>query len=318
MNKLDETEIIKKFQLAFGNKNFVTDDVESFSFGNSQFIVKVDTLVQSTDIPPKMSIKNAVRKSIVSCLSDFASKGARPKFGIVSVNVPTNFSTKQVREMTDGIRKASKEFGINFLGGDTNQGKELVFHVCLFGSAKKIVKRKGAKPGDLIFTSGPFGFTGAGLQILLKNIKTRNSFAKSAIKSVLKPNPRLEFGLKCNKYFSSSMDSSDGLSTTLNEMASQSKCRFVIDLIPAPSGVFEFAKKFKKNFESMVFHTGEEYEIVFTTSAKYKSKIIEIAKNTKTPIIQIGKVAKGKGVYIQKEKLEKLPDLGYHHFKISK
>jgi thiamine monophosphate kinase len=64
-----------------------------------------------------------------------------------------------------------------------------------------------------------------------------------------------------------------------------------------------------------VFHTGEEYEIVFTVPAKYKSKINSIAKTTKTPIIEIGKVIKGTGVFVQKDKLVKLKDLGYHHFK---
>ncbi|MFB5607771.1 MAG: thiamine-phosphate kinase, partial [Candidatus Nitrosomaritimum yanchengensis] len=216
MNKLDETEIIKKFQSIFGEKDFVSEDVESFSAGKTQVIVKVDTLVESTDIPPKMSLKNAARKSIVACVSDFAAKGVKPELGIISVNLPAKISAKQISEIAQGIKQASKEFGIKILGGDTNQGKEFVFNVCLFGFAKKIIKRKGAKPGDLIFATGPFGLTGAGLQILLKKIKTNDSFAKSAIKSVLTPSPRLKFGLKAYSYFTSSMDSSDGLSTTLN------------------------------------------------------------------------------------------------------
>ena len=66
MNKLDESEIIKKFQKTLGNRNFVSEDVESFSIGNSNVIAKVDTLVQSTDIPPQMSLNDAARKSIVA------------------------------------------------------------------------------------------------------------------------------------------------------------------------------------------------------------------------------------------------------------
>jgi thiamine-monophosphate kinase len=313
MKKLDETGIIKKFQKIFGEKNFISEDVESFYAGKTQIIVKVDTMVESTDIPPKMSLKDAARKSIVACVSDFASKGVKPEFGIISVNLPPNVSAK-VSEIAKGVKSASKEFGIRFLGGDTNQGKEIVFHVCLFGSAKKISKRKGAKPGDLIFASGPFGLTGAGLQILLKNIKANDSFAKNAIKSVLRPLPRLKFGLKASSYFTSSMDSSDGLSSTLGEMARQSKCRFVIDNIPAKKGVQKFAKDHKKDFESLVCHTGEEYEIVFTVPKKYKSKITSIAKTTRTPIMEIGSVKRGNGVYVQKDRLTRLQDKGYHHF----
>ncbi len=286
MKKLDESEIIKKFQSVFGNRNFVSEDVESFSIGNTRIIVKVDTLVQSTDIPAKMSLKDAARKSVVACVSDFASKGVRPKWAIISINLPSNVTGKQVNEISQGFKAASKEFGIQFLGGDTNQGKEIVFHVCLFGEAKKIVNRKGAKAGDSIFVTGPFGYTAAGLDILL-NPKRSDSFSKKAIKYMTKPNPRLEFGIKAKNYFTSSMDSSDGLSTTLNEMAKQSRCKFLVEKIPTKKEVESFSNKYKKDLESLVFHGGEEYEIVFTAPKKYKSKILTIAKSTKTPIIEI-------------------------------
>ena len=285
MKKLDESEIIKKFQKTLGNRNFVSEDVESFSIGNSKVIAKVDTLVQSTDIPPQMSLNDAARKSIVACISDFAAKGVKPKFAIISINLPRKISNKEIGEIAKGFKKASKEFDVHVLGGDTNEGKEIVFHVCVFGITDKIVPRKGAKPGDLIFVTGPFWYSASGLEILLKNIKLDNSFARKAKKSVIKPQPRLDYGVKNKNHFSSSMDSSDGLSTTLNEMAKQSKCKFVINNIPSKPDIENFAKLHKKNFENLIFHGGEEYEIVFTVSKKYKSKIIQIAKTTKTPII---------------------------------
>jgi len=316
MKKLDETEIIKKFQKIFGNKNFVSEDVESFSIGKTKIIVKVDTLVESTDIPPKMSLKNAARKSVVACVSDFASKGVEPKFGIISVNLPSKIVKKKVEDIAKGFKQASKEFNIKILGGDTNQGKEIVFHVCLFGNADKIVNRKGAKPGDSIFVTGPFGYTSAGLEILLNNGKGRDSFSKNAKNSVLNPKPQLNYCLKNKKYFSSSMDSSDGLSTTLNELAKQSNCKFVINCVPAAKGIEKFSKQHKKNLEDLVFHGGEEYETVFTVSKKNRFKVISNAKLSKTPIIEIGFVTKGKDVFIEKNnKNVRLKDLGWRHFK---
>ncbi|MFB5607392.1 MAG: thiamine-phosphate kinase, partial [Candidatus Nitrosomaritimum yanchengensis] len=100
----------------------------------------------------------------------------------------------------------------------------------------------------------------------------------------------------------------------LNEMARQSKCRFILENVPAKKDVEKFAKHYKKSFDSLVFHTGEDYEIVFTAPKKYKSKITTIAKATRTPIVEIGSVIKGNGVYIQKDKLVKIADKGYHHF----
>jgi len=316
MKKLDEFEIIKKFQKIFGNKNFVSEDVESFSIGKTKIIVKVDTLVQSTDIPPQMSLRDAARKSVVACVSDFAAKGVKPKFGVISVNLPLGISKKAINEIAKGFKEASKEFNFHILGGDTNEGKEIVLHVCIFGFADQIVNRKGAKPGDLIFVTGPFGYSAAGLEILLRNMRGNDNFSRKAKKSVKRPIPRLDFGLKNKNRFSSSMDSSDGLSTTLNEMAKQSKCKFVINNTPSAKGIEKFSKLSRKNLETLIFHGGEEYEIVFTISKKNKSKTIRNGIITKTPIIEIGYVTKGKGVFIKKDKKSvRLEDLGWHHFK---
>ncbi len=61
MNKLDESEIIKIFQRKLGCKNFVSEDVESFKLAKPNIIAKADTLVESTDIPPKMKLDEAAR-----------------------------------------------------------------------------------------------------------------------------------------------------------------------------------------------------------------------------------------------------------------
>lgn len=315
MKKLDEFEIIKIFQKNFGNKNFVSEDVESFRVGKTKIVINVDTLVQSTDIPSQMNLADAARKSVVACISDFAAKGIQPKFGMISVNLPSNISKKEIEQIAKGFKKASKEFKVKFLGGDTNQGKEIVFHVCLFGMTDKLIQRKGVNQGNVIFVTGPFGYTSSGLEILMKNMKGSQIFLKRAKKSVLRPIPRLEFCLKNKKYFTSSMDSSDGLSTTLIELAKQNNCRFVINNIPTKKDVIEFSQLNNLNLENLVFHGGEEYEIIFTVSKKNKSKIIKSASLSKIPIIEIGYVSKGKGVVIEKNnKFEVLRDLGWRHF----
>ena len=55
-------------------------------------------MVQSTDIPQKMGLKDAARKSVVACISDFASKGIKPEYGIISVNLPKSIPKKTVNK----------------------------------------------------------------------------------------------------------------------------------------------------------------------------------------------------------------------------
>jgi len=315
MTKLDESSIIKIFQSKLGNKKFVSEDVEIFNLGNTKIVAKTDTLVESTDIPSKMKLSDAARKSIVACVSDFAAKGVKPQYGIISVNLPKTISRPKIDQIAEGFRKACDEYGISILGGDTNSGKEIVFNVCIFGKTDKIVNRKGSKNGDLIFVTGPFGYTSAGLNMLLGKRKGKENFVKKSIKSVVKPKPKLKFGIKNKKYFSSSMDSSDGLSTTLNEMSKQSKKKFVINNIPSMKDLEYYAKSQRFDLNTLIFHGGEEYEIVFTISSKYRQIIKKNARLLKTPIIEIGYVTSGKGVFIQKNNsYVRLKDLGWKHF----
>ena len=316
MTKLDETTIIKIFQRKFGNKRFVSEDVEIFNIGKIKIAVKTDTLVESTDIPSKMKLFDAARKSIVACVSDFAAKGIQPQYGIISMNLPKSISRSKIDEIAKGFKKACNEYGISILSGDTNAGKEIVFNVCIFGETSSIVSRKGSKNNDIIFVTGPFGYTAAGLNILLGKKKGKVGFVKKSIKAIVNPKPKLNFGIKNKKYFSSSMDSSDGLSTTLNEMSKQSKKKFVINNIPSKKDLEEHAKLQKFSLIDLVFHGGEEYEFVFTVNPKYRRTILKNAKLLKTPIIEIGHVTSGNGVFVQEnDKNIRLKDLGWKHFK---
>jgi len=316
MKKLSENEIINIFQTKLGNKKFISEDVEKFTLGKTKVIAKTDTMVQSTDIPHKMRLTDAARKSIIACVSDFASKGVKPKYGIISVNLPKSISRKEVNDIARGFKKACKEYEISIVGGDTNEGKEIVFNICILGNSNQIVTRKGANEKDVIFTTGPFGYTSVGLGILLNNKKKTSTLIKKSIKTVTNPKPRLNYGLRNKKYFTSAMDSSDGLSTTLNEMSKQSKKKFIINKIPIDTNLNNYLKKQNKDLNKAVFHGGEEYEFVFTIPSKYKKIIIKNAKLLKTPIIEIGYVTFGKGVYLEdKGKKIRLKDLGWKHFK---
>ena len=314
MSKLSEKKIIELFQNRLGNARFVPEDVESFKIGKKQLVVKVDTFVESTDLPPGMKLEDAARKSIVSCVSDFVAKGVKPIFGIVSLTIPKKLSRSNIESLARGFQKAAGEFELKMLGGDTNEGKELVMTFSLFGIVEKIVGRSGAKTNHVIITSGPFGYTGAGLSILLNNKKSSKKFGAKAKNAVFKPKCNLLFGLKNKKYFSSSMDSSDGLSTTLNEMSSQSKKKFVITTMPSENDVLEFAASNKIDSNDLILNGGEEYEIVATVNQSSLPKIKKHAKKHRIKMYEIGYVTKGRGVFYKRNgKLVRIKDKGWQH-----
>jgi thiamine-monophosphate kinase len=316
MSKLDERQIIKIFQKKFLPKKFVSEDVETFRVGKNFGVIKTDTLVASTDAPPGMSPSQIARKSIIAPVSDFAVKGVRPLYCIVSVSLPRNYPKSKILQLADGFRKASREFGLQIIGGDTNEAKDLVISVTLFGFAKKITRRSGARNGDLIVVSGPFGATAAGMKIVLYGKTASPTFKKLAKKAVFCPTAHLSFGIEVARYLTSAMDSSDGLSTTLHEMSRQSNKRFVISHIPKEDGLDDFAKANRLDPTDLVFNGGEEYEIVGTVSSKDLPKLKKTAAAKKINLMQIGTVQRGVGVFLQKKRgFIRIRDLGWSHFR---
>ena len=311
MKKLNEKEIIRIFR----QKKNLAEDVELFHLGKELCAANIDTLVESTDIPPKSDFVDMARKSVVSSVSDFAAKGIIPKFCIISVTIPKTFSKNQITKMATGFRKACNEFGLELLGGDTNEGKEIVIHVVLFGKAGKIVPRSGARNGDIIITTGPFGYTSSALQILLKKKKSTRKFSNIAKTKFFHPIPRLKFGISCKNLLSSSIDSSDGLSSCLQELSTNSKKRFVITKFPVKDDVRDFVSMNKLDLKDIILNGGEEFELVCTVPSKNLEKVKRNAKKLKVDLYEIGIVTKGKHVVLENDTGQsRIIDGGWLHF----
>jgi thiamine-monophosphate kinase len=130
---------------------------------------------------------------------------------------------------------------------------------------------------------------------------------------VLEPCPRQRFGLALARYFSSSIDSSDGLAISLYELASQGgNIDIIIYSMPVVSGLDKFAQDNSLNTHELLFHGGEEYEIVATISDTKIKQAETAAKRAGVDLYVIGRVQKGSGnVFVQDRMLE---NRGYIHF----
>ena len=188
MKRLNEREIIDLFTSYINDPlldKVKGDDVVIVSLkydmiksmnktGRINIVLKSDMLIESTDVPGIMRPWQIARKSIIACVSDFAAKGIRPYACLISIGIPRKYSKKNIISLATGFTLASKECKVHILGGDTNESKELTIDCNMMGittlPASKIPSRKGAKVGDLIVTSGKFGYTSSGLKIILSHL----------------------------------------------------------------------------------------------------------------------------------------------------
>jgi thiamine-monophosphate kinase len=296
----DETRIIETIVSKAGKvpRGYaeIGDDVAVLPLGRGKLVLKVDMLVEGTDVPPGMTYRQAARKAVAMCVSDFASKGVKPDSFMVSIGLKRGVSSSQVAELGFGLADAEREYGVHLVGGDTNEAKELVIDCTMVGFARRLVPRSGASAGDLLFVTGPFGFQPAGLKILVEGASADKSFGAKAERSVLLPRPRLEMGLALAPFLTSSMDSSDGLARSIHTLARESGVGFELSRLPTAGGVGVFARTNGLDATKLVLEGGEEYEIVGTLKASRLARAEEAARKAGGRLIVIGKATEKKGV----------------------
>lgn len=308
-----ELEIVRVFRRAFGVN--ASEDVEFFTLAGSGMVVSTDTLTESADLPPGFGLRDAGRKSVACCVSDFAAKGVRPRFGVISATLPYGFTKRKAVSLARGIAEAATEFGLQILGGDTGGGRELVLQVTLLGAAEKIVPRGGAEDGDAIYVTGSFGYAAAGRRIIMDGMAAGRRFAAAARRALLRPKPPVEFGARYSHLATSAMDSSDGLSACLIEMASQSGMMFVLDRLPASHDLIDFADRHGIDPDELILNGGEEYEIVFTAAAAARPQLESLARADGVALSTIGSVRRGTGAYyISGGKMRAITSRGWSHF----
>ncbi len=242
--------------------------------------VAIDKIIYSKDLFCEdvhfkrewMSLREIATKSVLVNISDSIVMNAKPKYLLLGIKIPKEFSYKQIKELSDGFKEVCKEYDISIIGGDTIAGDKLDISITVISTSKRPVKRKGIKKGFLFAYTGTLGESKRDLKKLLSGKKiSKNS-------KFVKPKLRDKFFYNASKYISSALDISDGLHKDLSRLTHANKI-----------GV-EFIKKISKE----QICSGEEYEILFVFDKRYKNKILSIAKKTKTPITIFAKAKRGK------------------------
>jgi thiamine-monophosphate kinase len=277
MKGLAEREIIRILANQFRDQPGVPlgfdDDVSAIPLSSKTWIItKTDMLVGSTDIPPGMTVQEAARKAVVATISDFAAKGVKPRALMVSLGLPAPPRKKTVQDIARGLSHVAREYQCKIIGGDTNQADDLVIDIAGVGLAdpKTLIRRDGARPGDSIAVTGPFGRSSAGLKILIS--KRNRDLAKypSLVQAARRPKARLIQGIALARagVVTSSIDSSDGLAWSLHQIAEASAVGISLHTIPIAHDVQSFAKEHRLSGLELALYGGEEYELVVTVRSE--------------------------------------------------
>ncbi len=221
-------------------------------------------------------------------ISDLAAVGAKPIGILISEIIPNNFNQEKLEQLQKGISDACKAYNTFVLGGDTNEGKNLILAGTAIGiiNNENTLSRVGCKPGNILYSSGKLGSGNAyAISQLISKTNTPIYF---------QPEARIKLSSIINKYATACMDTSDGLIAALDQLMRLNEVGFELaedldKIIDADS--LNFVKKL--NIPAWLLFAGQhgEFELIFTIpKTSQKSFLEEIAKNGFEPV-ELGMVS---------------------------
>ena len=259
-------------------------------------------------------------KAMAANLSDVAAMGGIPTFGLVSLGVPNKMDSRDVLKIYKGMTDLGKRFGCKLCGGDLFLSSEIVITLTLLGEVEPefLVKRSGARPGDLICVTNDLGQSQAGLELL----RAKKAASRSWARKHLQPLPRVKEARKLVQSLNvtSMIDISDGLASDLYHIAEESKVGALIyqDKIPVSKSLSKMASVIGKPPLDLALSSGEEYELLFTIRKNQEKKLRFLKEGDGSlKITVIGEIKdKRQGVKIldSKGKSRKLKKSGFSHF----
>lgn len=310
--------LAKGAPLALGLK----DDAALFVPAKGRALVlTVDAIVEGVhflpDDPPDMIARKLLRVN----LSDLAAKGATPRAYLMTCAFPRDVNERWIAAFARGLNADQKRFGLSLLGGDTVATPgPATFGVTMFGDVpgKGMLRRSGARPGDILCVTGTIGDGHLGLTEILSPhpglAPAQRSFLSARYRL---PQPRTRLGPALRGIATAALDVSDGLVQDVGHLAEQSGLRAVIDLQAVPlSPAARVLARTDPNLPNRLAGAGDDYEIAFTIPLKRLAALKNAARAARTPVTIIGHVEKGQGVAVR------LPDGafaepaagGYDHF----
>lgn len=296
---LTESIELKNSETKYG----VGDDCAVLSYSDDkEVLVTSDLLMEGVHFDlTYIPMKHLGYKSAMVNLSDIYAMGGMPKQIVVSIALSKRFCIEDMEDFYEGLRMACDEHGVDIVGGDTTSSRTgLAISITAIGEVEKgkAIYRNGAKETDIICVSGDLGAAYMGFQLLerekqvyYKQVEQAKTDAERMaisqpdfsgkeylLERQMKPEARRDIILKLRELGiqpTSMMDVSDGLSSELIHICTQSKvgCRVYEERIPIDYQTAVMAEEMDMNLTTAALNGGEDYELLFTVPISDHDKI---------------------------------------------
>ncbi|MFT4060229.1 MAG: thiamine-phosphate kinase [Legionella sp.] len=277
-------------------------------------LVSTDTLVANVHFLAQWAPYDIAYRSVMVNVSDIAAMGAQPCWVTLALTLP-EMNADWLSEFARGLNDALGQFNIALVGGDTTHGP-LSITLTIFGQVPhgQELRRRGAKPGDVIFVSGMIGAAALAVKLLdVQDIDAKNK--AELMQKLLSPKPRVDLSNYLRATASAAIDISDGLSADLNHLCVASGVGAYLDAQAIPLHPL-ISKYCAEKAIDLALTGGDDYELCFTVPEGKVAALMTALKKAELICYPIGVIEAQPGLRMKTgtNHCEELIPYGYTHF----
>ena len=281
-------------------------------------VLTTDAQVEGVHFDHRFMPPDAIgHRALAVNLSDLAAMGARPRMALLSLVLPGALDVAIVDGVLDGMLRVAESHHVAIVGGNISRSPgPLMIDVTAIGSIgrRRVLTRRGARPGDLVFVTGTIGDGAAGLESLREGGNGTPQETR-----FLYPEARVRAGmlLASNRAATACMDLSDGLADGVRQIAEASGVGMSIEAeaLPVTGEVRRWHEARCGHPLEKAVAGGDDYELLFTVRPSHLGRLRAVQRLVGTlQLTRIGVVTRERAVVVRySDGTRELPP-GFEHF----
>jgi thiamine-monophosphate kinase len=285
-------------------------------------VITTDVMVEGVHFLPEDPLDLVARKLLRVNLSDLAAKAAEPFAYLLTAAWSARCGWPEREAFARGLAEDQRAFGVRLLGGDTSSTPgPLSVSVTALGwtPAGAMVKRSGARFGDVLLVSGTIGDGLLGLKAARGELDGLSAGQADWLAARYHlPRPRLELLSALRAHASAAADVSDGLMADAGHIgeASGAAISLDLDLMPLsdPAKTWLALQPDRAAALAALAAGGDDYEIVCSARPEAMTPLITAARAVGIAMTEVGRVEAGLGLKVScAGKVVTLARAGWRH-----
>jgi thiamine-monophosphate kinase len=260
-------------------------------------LLTTDALVEGTHFLARSPPAIVGRAAAAVSLSDVAAKGGRPVALLLDLLLPPRTPPAWARAVVAGARTEVRKWGADLVGGDTKPSATRAVVGTMLAEAEpgRLAPRSGARPGDRLLLTGTAGRGGAAAKAL-----ERQGPTPSALRALLRVEPRLFEGATLVRFAHAMLDTSDGLAESARLLAGASRVKVEIEMgsVPMHPSVRTIPAGPERE-AAMLF--GGDYELLAAIPTPRVRAAVRAVRAVGGTLTEVGSVRRGSGAVLRRE-----------------